>query len=162
MNSLRLAWPFNSSTEWFHRVFYFFLFQQLKCIILWSCLYNMLWQVWCNSYIPVFFVVCFQNRLSLCINPDCPGTCNIDQTGLQLTKISLCLPPECCDNRCWPLHPAIFLYFWDRVSQPTLVLNSLCVWGWSWAPGPPTSSSWVPRLQTCTTIPVLCSVENWT
>jgi hypothetical protein len=36
----------------------------------------------------------FQNRVSLC-SPSCPGTCFVDQAGLELTEIHLPLPPEC-------------------------------------------------------------------
>ena len=52
-----------------------------------------------------FILYLFRDRLSLC-SPGCPGTCLIDQAGLQLTEIYLPLPPECWDLRCVPLCPA--------------------------------------------------------
>ena len=42
-------------------------------------------------------VVCFQDRISLCNSPGCPGTHLIDQAGLELTDACLPLPPECWD-----------------------------------------------------------------
>ncbi|CAH6888699.1 Scfd2 [Phodopus roborovskii] len=35
------------------------------------------------------------NEVSLCYISGCPGTCSVDQVGLELTEICLPLPPEC-------------------------------------------------------------------
>jgi hypothetical protein len=35
----------------------------------------------------------FQDRVLLC-SPGCPGTCSVDQDGLELTEICLPLPSE--------------------------------------------------------------------
>jgi hypothetical protein len=37
----------------------------------------------------------FQDRLSPYNSPRCPGTCFVDRTDLELTKIWLPLPPKC-------------------------------------------------------------------
>jgi hypothetical protein len=42
----------------------------------------------------LFCFVVFQDGVSLC-SPGCPGTCSVDQAGLELTEICLLLPSEC-------------------------------------------------------------------
>ena len=41
-----------------------------------------------------YFMV-FQDRVSLCNSPGCPGTHSVDHTDLELTDICLFLPPKC-------------------------------------------------------------------
>ena len=43
------------------------------------------------------FVFIFQDRVSLCSFGTCPGTLSVDQAGLKLTEICLCLL-ECWDQ----------------------------------------------------------------
>lgn len=55
----------------------------------------------------MLFCFCFfEIGVSLCISPDCPGTCFEDQTGLKLTEIHLPLLPECWHLKCVPPPPA--------------------------------------------------------
>jgi hypothetical protein len=44
----------------------------------------------------VCLFVCFSDRISLC-GPSCPGTCSVDQAGLELVEIHLPLPLEYWD-----------------------------------------------------------------
>jgi hypothetical protein len=39
------------------------------------------------SLIIDFFIFIFQDRVSLCISPDCPGTFSVDQAGLELRDL---------------------------------------------------------------------------
>jgi hypothetical protein len=50
------------------------------------------WLVHLFCFVLLCFV--FENRVSLCNSPDCPGTCSLDQAGLELTEISWPLPPK--------------------------------------------------------------------
>jgi hypothetical protein len=44
----------------------------------------------------VCFAWCYLKQVSLC-SPGCPGTCSVDQAGLELTEICLLLPSKCWD-----------------------------------------------------------------
>jgi hypothetical protein len=52
------------------------------------------------------FVFIFHERVSLC-GSDCAAIHFLDQAGLGLSEINLPLPPECWDQRCVPLLPAV-------------------------------------------------------
>ena len=44
-----------------------------------------------------FLIFFFQDRISLCSSPDCPGTGFVDQAALELIEIRLPLRFECWD-----------------------------------------------------------------
>ena len=62
-------------------------------------------------------VLCFAfDKVSLC-NPGCPGTHCVNQAGLELTEISLRLPPLCWEKRREPLHKAYLVLFKSKSKQ---------------------------------------------
>jgi hypothetical protein len=62
------------------------------------CLENNIRQLsFLTGFVCLFVRLFSQDRVSLCNSPGCPGTCYVDQTGLELTEIPLPLPPECWD-----------------------------------------------------------------
>lgn len=82
-----------------------------------ECIYNR--ETFCCSLCPLKILLC--ETLSTC---GCPGTCCVDQTGLDFTETHLPLPPNCWDQRCNPSHLAcpptfkkertLFIFFQTR------------------------------------------------
>ena len=61
--------------------------------LMWGFLANgLLLGLGITSFIIVFFIIIFKNRVSLC-SPGWPGAHYVDQCGLALTKTHLLLPP---------------------------------------------------------------------
>lgn len=99
------------------------------------------------------FCFVFQDRLSLCNSPSCPGTHFADEAGLKLRKILLPLTPESWDSPCTttPSHVSLFFetvsYYPDRtgthyVDRASLKLTQIHLllpkqshsqlWQWMW------------------------------
>ena len=49
----------------------------------------------CFGHLFIYYL--FPDKVSLCNNPDCPGSCFVDQAGHILTEIPLPLPPKSWD-----------------------------------------------------------------
>ena len=58
--------------------------------------YSLLFKFAFNKVFVLFVCLFVWDRVSLC-DPGCPGTCSVDQTGLELTEILLSLPLKCWD-----------------------------------------------------------------
>jgi hypothetical protein len=60
----------------------------------WWSLFREKW-LWVCVLVVFLFCFVFQDRVSLCNSPDCPGTCYVVQIGVKLMEICLPLSPKC-------------------------------------------------------------------